>query len=180
MAGTPLADERELIYQQDVQGGASVSESVGAKLGSTSNFILNRIVQRLTFGVGGNRSYSTLVGIPYTFSNNSEAAVENYLIKRIKVFNKTAGTAGATEFKIERRPFGSGVWTSIFSVNGKIQSGAADDLLFNSDDVATPAGVVKPVLNISTLDQGDELRFVLISARTGGKNLSVDVEVSPI
>ena len=177
--GTEIASEREKIYVEDVQGGASVSESVGSKIGASVNFILDKIVQQLVFGVGGSRSYSGLT-VPYTFTNNSEVAVEDYLIQRVSVSNALAGTAGTTTFKIEKRPFGSLVWTSIFSTNCSIGAGAADNLVFNSDDVSAPAGVTLPVLNTTSIGKGDELRFILISARTGGTNLKVNLEVSPI
>lgn len=177
--GTFVGSEREKIFVEDVQGGASVSESVANKLAATINFIFDRIVQKLQFGVTGN-FYSGLISFPYTFSQNSELAFENYLIQRVRVSNQLSGISGVTEFRLERRPFGSGVWTTMFSQNCLIQNTAADNLVFASDDVSAPAGVTLPILSQTTLDLGDEVRFVLISAANQGQNLLVDLEVSPI
>jgi hypothetical protein len=175
--GTEISSEREKIYVEDVAGGVSNSEAVGAKLGASINFIMDRIVQKLQFGIGG-KVYSGLT-TPYTASGNSELVTENYLIQRVTVSNQISGTAGTTEFKIERRPSGSATWTSLFSVNGSIGHAAADNLIFKSD-AAAPANVTLPVLSITQLDEGDEVRFVLVSAASSAQNLLVTLEVSPI
>lgn len=176
--GTFVASEREKIYIEDVQGGASVSESVASKLSSSINFILDNITQKMQFGVTGN-FYSGLA-VPYTFAQNSEIAAESLLIQRVTVSNQISGTSGQTEFKLERRLFGSGVWTTMFSVNLIILNTAADNLVFSSDDMSAPAGVTLPVLSITTLAKGDEVRGVLITAAGQARNLLVDLELSPI
>lgn len=173
-----LTSERERFYQEDVAGGVSVSEFLGGKFGSNINFIYDRIVQVLEFGVSG-APYSGLSAYPYLFSNNNEVAIENYELLRVTVANQISGTSGQTEFKIERRPFGSGTWTNIFSTNCIIQNTAADALFFSSEDAA-PSGVTLPVLNISSINAGDELRFTLISAALGASDLKIRVEVGPV
>lgn len=175
--GTFLPSTRNKIYQEDVQGGASVSESVGATLGSTMNFILDYIVQKLSFGAGGAVTFSGLT-MPYTFSGNSEIAFENYLINKVTVSLQYAGSSGQTEFKIERRPIGSSTWTNIFSTNCVIVYTAAANILFSSD-AAAPASVTLPILASTILTKGDEIRFVLITAANQAVNLLVNLEVSP-
>jgi hypothetical protein len=177
MAGTFVPSERKKIYVEDVQGGASVSESVASKLSSTMNFILDKIVQVLQFGVTG-KAYSGLA-TPYTFSANSEVATENLLIQRVTVSNQISGISGQTEFRLERRLFGGVIWTTMFSTNCIISNTAIDNLYFNSDDMVAPAGVTLPVLSITTLAPGDEVRMVLISAANQAQNLLVDLKVSP-
>lgn len=176
--GTYISSEREKIFVEDTQGGSSVSESVGSKLGSSINFILDRIVQKLQFGVVG-QFYSVLT-TPYTFDASSEVSLENYLIQRVSVSIQVSGVSGTTEFKLERRLFGSGVWTTMFSTNVIISNTAADNLVFNSDDMSAPAGVTLPVLSITTLAKGDEVRGVLVTAASQARNLLVNLEVSPI
>lgn len=174
-----IASARKRFYEQDVAGGTSVSEFLGDKFGSTVNFIFDRIVQVLEFGVSG-APYSGLSAYPYLFSNNNEVCVENYELLRLTVSNGISGISGNTEFKIEHRPFGSGTWTNIFSTNCVINHAASDALYFSNTDVSAPAGVTLPVLNISTLSAGDELRFTLISAASGASDLKIRLEVGPM
>jgi hypothetical protein len=178
MAGTFVNSEREKIYIQDVQGGASVSESVAAKLSASINFILDNITQKMQFGVTGN-FYSDLI-LPYTFSQNSEVAAENLLIQRLNISQQISGISGQTEFKIEKRLAGGGTWNNIFSTNCIISNLAIDNLVFSSDDMTAPLNVTMPVLSITTLAKGDELRFVLINSANQARNLLVDLELSPI
>jgi hypothetical protein len=178
MAGTFVNSEREKIYIEDVQGGASVSESVGSKFAASINFIFDKITQKMQLGVTGN-FYSGLT-VPYTFAQNSEVAAESLLIQRVTISNQLSGISGQTEFKLERRLSGSGVWTTMFSTNLIILNTAADNLIFSSDDLIPPAGVTLPVLSITTLAKGDEVRGVLITAANQARNLLVDLELSPI
>ncbi|HEY9705639.1 MAG TPA: hypothetical protein V6C58_24585 [Allocoleopsis sp.] len=177
MAGTFVTSQRRKVYVEDVSGGVSVSESVGSKLGSSINFIFDRIVYKLLFGVGGGLPISSLT-TPYTFSSYSEFALENLLAIRVRVALKTSGTAGNTEFYIERRPVGSGTWTNIFSTNCIINHAASDNLVFASDEAA-PVNVTLPVLSTTSYNTGDEFRLVLVSAATGSENLQIFLETSP-
>jgi len=171
-----LVSEREKIYEEDVAGGVSVSESILAKFGSTANFIFDRIVQRLEFGIAGN--FFSVLATPYTFTGNSEVAIESYLIQRVSVSLQVSGISGQTEFKLERRLSGSGTWTNMFSTNLIISNTAADNLYFLSTGSA-PSGVTLPVLSITTLAAGDEVRGVLVTAADQARNLQVNLEVSP-
>lgn len=173
-----VSAQRQLIYEEDVQFSASVSEAVGNKLASTLNFVNTRITKDLHFGVGG-AVYSGLSGYPYTFANNSEVAAENLLIQRIVVANKVSGTSGDTVFYLEKRPYLSGTWTTMFSTNCTINHAASDDIIFASNESA-PSGVTLPVLNTTTINYGDEIRFVLFSAAADAANLLVTIEASPV
>ncbi len=179
MAGTFITGQRRKIYVEDVQSGTSVSESIGSKIGSTLNHIIDRYVQKFPFGAGGTGgvTLSSLV-TPYVFTGYSEIAVENFLAIRISVFLQETGTSGNTEFYIERRPVSSGTWSNILSTNCVISSSASDNLLFKSDSTA-PSGVTLTVLNISNVSEGDEFRFVLQSSAVGANNLKAYLEVSP-
>lgn len=176
--GTLIASERLKVYQEDVQGGAAVSESILAGIGATVNFIYDRIVQKLSFGIGGSVPFSNLT-MPYTFDGNSEFSTENYLINRVMVAISSSGISGETEFRLERRVNGSVVWTSLFSTNCHINCLAGINLVFFSDATA-PANVALPVLSITTLNKSDEIRMVMIAAADQAKNILVNLEVSPI
>jgi hypothetical protein len=181
MPGTLVTAERTLFYLEDVAAGAANSEANANKIASNSNFILERITKPLHFGVGGG-NYSGLSGYPYTFSNNSEICAENLLIQKIVITNKTSGISGSTVFYLEKRPYLSGTWSTMFSTNCTIDNTAADNLVFNSTDVSAPSGVTLPVLasGMSNLNFGDEIRCVLVSAADQANNLLITLECSPI
>lgn len=171
-----VTSERKRINVEDVQFSTSVSEAVGNKLGASINFIFDRIVQKLVFGVIG-APYSSLV-TPYTGLGTNETLVEAYEISRLSVSQAVCGTSGQTEFYLERRPFGSGIWTSMFSVNCIISNTASDPVSFTSDGVA-PAGVTLPVFNLTNLGEGDEIRLVLFSSANQAQDLTINLEVRP-
>lgn len=173
-----LSSEPEKIYQEDVQGGASVSESIGAKIGSSINYILDEFVT-YHFGVSG-APYSGLSVYPYEFNNNIEAIKGKCEIQDIFITNQVSGISGATEFRIERQLAAGGGWTNIFSVNCSILNTAADGILFKESDVSAPAGVTLPVLSIVDFELNDKLRFVLVSAADQAQSLSIAVKARPV
>jgi len=177
MPAIPIASEPQLILDFDVAGGASVSESIGAKLGATSNFVLNNFVI-FPFGVSG-APYSGLASYPYTAFGSIEVARLKVNIEKIVVLNEVAGISGQTEFKIEKQLAAGGSWTNIFSTNCTILNTATDELVFETG-VAAPSGVTLPVFPATTLEVGDKLRFVLITAADQGQNLKVRVIARPI
>lgn len=172
-----IPSSKRKFYQEDVAGGVSVSEFLGGTIGANINFVYNYITRPLLFGVTG-AAYSGLSSFPHTGTNSSEICVEGFDILRLTVSNQISGTSGDTVFYIERRPYLSGSFSTIFSTNCTIANTAADNLFFSSD-AAAPSGVTLPVLNLSTLSAGDELRLVIVSAAVGAKNLQINLEVSP-
>jgi hypothetical protein len=177
MAAIPIASEPELILDQDVAGGVSVSEAVGGKLGATSNFLLNNFVV-FPFGISG-AAYSGLSAYPYTFAGSIESSRMRVNIEKIVVYNEVSGISGTTSFRIEKQLAAGGSWTNIFSTNCSIVNTAADDLYFESTGAA-PTGVTLPVLSTTTLELSDKLRFVLITAADQAQNLKVRVICRPI
>lgn len=174
---TFIPSSPEKLHQEATQGGTAVSESLLATVGATSNFILDNFIF-YPFGVFGG-VYSGLT-VPFTFTGNMETVLFKSVIEKIVVFNEISGTLGTTSFRIEKQLAAGGAWTSIFSVNGSIANTSADNLSFESTDLVAPAGVVLPVLSITTLEKNDKLRFVLVTSATGGQNLSVKVITRPV
>lgn len=177
MSAVPINSEPELILDFDVAGGSSVSEAFGAKVGSTTNFILNNFVV-FPFGISG-AAYSSLSAYPFTFAGSIESTRMRVNIEKIVVYNEVSGISGTTEFRIEKQLAAGGAWSNIFSTNCTIANTAADDLYFESTDAA-PSGVTLPVLSTTTLELSDKLRFVLITAADQGQNLKVRVICRPI
>lgn len=177
MPSTPITQEPELILDFDVQSGSSVSESIGAKIGATCNFLLYEYII-FPFGVSG-APYSGLSSYPFTFAGSIESTRLRCNIEKIAVYNEVSGISGTTEFRIEKQLAGGGSWTNIFTTNCIILNTAADDLRFETG-VAAPSGVTLPVFPATILEVGDKLRFVLVSAADQGSNLKVRVVARPI
>lgn len=177
MAATPIGSEPELILDFDVAGNASVSESVGAKIGATCNFLLNNFVV-FPFGVSGG-VYSGLSAYPYTFTGAIESSRMKVNIEKITVFNEVSGISGTTSFKIEKQLASGGAWSNIFTTDCSISNAAADSLYFETG-LAAPSGVTLPVFPATTLEVNDKLRFVLITAADQAQNLKVRVICRPI
>jgi hypothetical protein len=174
---TLINSEPEKFYLEDMQGNASLSETLMNKIGASHNFIFDYFIA-YHFGVSG-APYSSLSAYPYTFSNNMENVYITSQITNIEIFNEISGTAGTTEFRIERQLAAGGAWTNIFSTNCSILNTAADNLSFKNTGSA-PAGVTLPVISISSLAPDDKLRFVLISAATGAQNLKIKINTRPV
>jgi hypothetical protein len=176
MAGTFITSEPNKVYVEDVQYATSVSESVGNKLGSSMNFILDNFVV-YHFGVTGG-VYSGLSAYPYTFSNNIENMKSACEITDIEIFTQETGTAGTTEFKLEYQLAAGGAWSNVFSTNCSIAYTTADSTFFKNTDAA-PSGVTLPVISKTTYAKNDKLRFVLVTAATNAQNLSIKVNMRP-
>jgi hypothetical protein len=177
MAAVPVTSEPQLILDLDVSGGSSVSESIGAKLGATNNFILNNFVA-FPFGISG-APYSGLSTYPYTFFGSIEFARLRLNIEKIVVLNEVSGISGQTEFRIEKQLAAGGAWTNIFTTNCIILNTAANELIFETG-LAAPSGVTLPIFSPTILEIGDKLRFVLITAADQAQNLKVRVIARPI
>lgn len=175
--GTYVASAPSKIFQEDVQSGASVSESVGAKLGALLNFIADEFVH-YPFGISG-APYSSLSSYPFTFTGSIESLKYNCVIEKITVFNEISGISGTTEFKIETQPAAGGSWTTIFSTNCSILNTAADNLYFETG-IAAPTGVTLSVLSISSFQKSDKLRLVLVQAADQAQNLKIRIITRPV
>ena len=175
--GTFISSAPSKIYIEDVQTGASVSESVGSKIGALVNFIADEFI-RYPFGITG-APYSGLSSYPCTFTGTFESLAYNCVIEKITVFNEVSGISGTTEFKIERQLAAGGAWTSIFSTNCSIVNTAADNLYFESNGAA-PSGVTLPVLSITSFSKSDKLRWVLVQAADQAENLKIRVITRPV
>lgn len=174
---TLIASEPEKFYLEDMQGNASLSETLMNKIGASHNFIFDYFL-RLNFGVSG-APYSSLSAYPYTFSNTMENVNIACELINIEVFNEISGTSGNTEFSIERQLAAGGAWTNIFSTNCTIANTASDNLFFKNTDTA-PSGVTQPVISISSFALNDKLRFVIVGAASGASNLSVRLNLRPV
>jgi len=175
VAAVPINSEPELILDFDVAGGSSVSEAFGAKVGSTTNFILNEF-SVFEFGVG--EIYSGLAVYP-SVVGTQEYARMRYNVEKIYVYSLASGISGQTEFRIEKQLAAGGAWTNILTTNCIILNTAADDIRFFSGGSA-PADVTLPVFPATTLEIGDKLRFVLVTAADQADTLYVDVALRPI
>lgn len=178
MPSSPISAEPQLILEADTQGGASCSESLFAKYGSVSNFILNKFYV-MPFGISG-APYSGLSAYPYIFTGAAEAARLKSQIDSIFVFNEVSGISGTTEFRIEKQLAAGGSWANIFTTNCQIQNTANDNISFSNTDLVAPSGVTLPVFPTTTLEVGDKLRFVLVSTADQAQNLKVRVYLRPI
>jgi len=177
VAAVPINSEPELILDFDVAGGSSVSEAFGAKVGSTTNFVLNNFVV-FPFGISG-APYSGLSSYPFTFAGSIESTRMRVNIEKIVVYNEVSGISGTTEFRIEKQLAAGGAWSNIFSTNCTISNTAADSLYFETG-LSAPSGVTLPVFPATTLEINDKLRFVLITAADQAQNLKVRVICRPI
>lgn len=175
--GTYVSSSPAKIYSEDIQTGSSVSESIGAKIGSVINFIIDEFVH-YPFGVSGS-SYSGLSSYPYTFSGSLESLKYNCVIEKITVFNEVSGISGTSEFYIERQLAAGGAWTNIFSTNCSILNTAADNLYFETG-VAAPTGVTLPILSITSFSKSDKLRLVLVQAADQAQNLKIKLITRPV
>lgn len=167
-----ISGQAAYIREEDVEYKRAVSENILTRVGASINYLLEN-TDYYRFGVVG-ASYDSLSAYPYTFTEGTEIVATARTILAVKVFNQTSGTSGTTEFRIERQLAAGGSWDNIFSVNCSISNTAADELFFDTSDSGI-SGVTVPVLSITSLAAGDRLRFVLISAATGARNLIVDV-----
>jgi hypothetical protein len=171
-----VTSEPKKIYTEDVQFSSSVSEAVANKIGAAINFILDEFIV-YKFGVTGG-VYSGLSSYPYVFTGCMENVFTDSKIHSIEVFNEVSGISGTTVFYIEKQS-GVGAWTTIFSTNAQIVNTAADNLYFSTLEAA-PSGVTLPILSTIELAKNDKLRFVLQSAATDAKNLSIKVKTRPV
>lgn len=173
---TYLTSEPDKIFQEDVQTGASVSESVGAKIGSSINFVLDNF-DKYHFGVTG-ATYQSLV-LPYIFSNNIEAMITKSVVSDIFIHIGTTGTSGSTSFKLEKQLAAGGSWTTITNIDFRIGNGVVDDYSYYLS-VGGAGDIDNPTITTTSFEQGDKLRLVLTQVSTFGANLNIKVIMRPV
>lgn len=168
-----ITSQAAYIREEDVEYKRAVSEAILTKVGASINYLLENF-DYFEFGAVG-ATYDQLSAYPYNFTDGIEVAETARTISAIKVYNEIAGTAGTTEFRIEKQLAAGGAWNNIFSVNCTIGNAAADELFFTDSTSPAPSGVTLPVLSVTSLAAGDRLRFVLVSAATDAQNIRVKV-----
>ncbi len=173
---TYVPSEPNKIHLEDVQFSASVSEAVGSKIAGSINYIFDQF-DKYSFGISG-ATYSGLATYPYVATGSVERVKINSVITNILFYNEISGTSGTTSIEIQRKPT-SGSWATIFSVNPTISNTASDDLFFTMNDSSAPSGVTLPVLVNSSLNEGDLLRFVLVSGAASAQNLKILITTRP-
>jgi hypothetical protein len=159
-----------LIQQNDVAFGTSVSEAVANKLGSSLNYVLSNFDE---YELGFTGGYYSGLTVPYA-SLATEVIRVNSEITDIFVSQQLSGSSGTTQFYILK----NGV--TIFSTDCFISSGAGSNVSFYANTGGTPSGVTKPVLSSTSLSAGDVIQIVLYTAAFQGRNLNVKVITRPV
>lgn len=180
MAGTPVADAFEPIYQEDIGQGRAASEAVMGKIAGVINAISNRVTMRLKFGAQG--PYSTIVSFPVIEHGLAEPIPVDCQITNIWFRSRKKGGSGSTVIDIQKQSIGSAAWTSIFSTLPEFASNGSDgNRIDTAALISLPTGVIRPVLDpvASLLSAGDILRFNLNSAMAGAEDLTVDMDIKP-
>jgi len=176
MPAIPLTPEPQEILDFDVQGGASVSESILAKYGATNNYVLSNF-ERYYFGVTG--AFFSGLTTPYIFSNNIDNIRTKCELTNIYIYIGTTGISGDTYFRIERQLAAGGAWTTIFSTDAKIGSGVTDGYAYNMVDGGA-GDIINPSFAITDFEANDKLRFVLQSSALQAANLNLLVLLKPV
>lgn len=177
---TDIADARKNIDINDVQFRASVSESVGNKLGASINFINNR--QYLTHQFNFNGRYA--LGVGFFGADGIFPCLNDTEIVGLTMFNRVSGTSGTTEIDIEWLSASNSSQGSIFSTTPKIDSTASNySYLIRNELTATnvelPTGATAPVFSKTQFDAGDALLCKLVSGMGDAEDLSLLIHFRP-
>ena len=177
-----LTSERSIIQVEEVTTGAAVSESVGQKIGGSTNLMLTE----------GRHLHAWKMSGPYSITGTPDPLVDMILtayrtveIFGFSMFNGFAGSAGDLEIDLVCVPADGGGEFSLFSTRPKIPFGAGDaGRIVRRIDLASTlfasAGVTLPVFSTTVLNPGDVVKMNVIGKQTGGSNASVELAMRPL
>jgi len=169
------------VQTQDTQFRASISESVGSKIGGSINFINNYQYDSKLWTANG----------PYSITSSPDAGIDaaylcqtNMDIYGINMFNHIPGSSGSIEFDILKHTASNQAGTSIFSTKPSLSfsSGIYSALsyrFFDSTILQNPTGAVLPVLVSTLLSAGDFLTCTITNKQVGGANASIELLLRP-
>ena len=166
-----------MIQIEETRSQAAVSESVMTRVGGGINFINTAHVYQHSwklngfYNVGGapNLALDGYITYPYAFE-----------IVDVFLFNGSViGSSGTTEVDVKWKPELSGAYQSIFSTTPKADSTSAAFGHIRIGQTAT--GFTAAVLDKSTFDPYDVLRFDLLQAMAGDpEGLELKTWIRPI
>lgn len=171
--------ELDDFYMEECQYGAGNSEALFFKLAAMANFIKQNHFVRLPFGAQG--PYSTILSFPVDGHGMSEPIPYDAEIVNVWVESGVVGSSGNTEVDIKKKVVGGSSWDTIFTTKPKFTSSSPNEAFIDSAGkiVSAPAGTTRPVLDADAalLNAGDRLRFDLLSAMPGAKDLNLKIDI---
>lgn len=170
---------RKNIQTEEVDFQSSVSEATAKKLAGSINFINNRQHTEKQFFANGR--YGIMSSYPQIGVDGLVFFEFNATIINVWAFNLIVGSSGTTEMDVKRATSSGGAFTTIFSTTPKFTSASANNSYVDANGYQAPTtGVTAPVLSITNVDQGDALRFDLISAMGGfPENCGIIIHYQP-
>lgn len=165
---TYVSNLKQKIYVEDVETGAAASEATMTKFGGSLNKVLDEVWYSIHFIANG--SY-WITSAP-EYSMDKEMMIPfNCEIVKMRVYNRTAGGSGTSECDIEKKqPNGS--WSTIFTTRPKVPYTSGSDAeivtqhLPSVSTIFASVGTTVPVLNSTSLNANDILRFNWITKQT--------------
>lgn len=160
--GTPIADAKGVLYEEEVGYKRSVSESTFLKMGGAINFMNNRLHQTIKFQLNG---VYNQIGTPLYYIDGMVIFPYDVEIFNAYMYNMIAGSSGTTELDLRLVTAPRNATTSIFSTTPKITSAAGNVAYVGVGD--TVSGCTAPIITTANINEGQGLVFHLLQAQSG-------------
>jgi len=177
----PVANNRELLFEEETKRNAGVSEALAVKMAGISNFInLQQLIRDDFKANGAYRLGAGSVGIDgiLIFPNNVE-------IVYIGASSQKVGYSGLTEWDINYLSAPGVDNGSIFTVKPSFDPTSGNDSYLLTDiitptDIVTGTGIINPRVNKFQFLQGEAIRATLVSGMSGAQDAQLNVFYRPI
>ena len=173
---TFIADERASVYQEETDYKSALSEALLTKLGSSINFINNRVTIPYVYEFAG--PFHPIAG----GEGGILALINNSAVVGIAGRLRLSGSSGTSTLDIHLERAGSDLGT-ILSTKLSISSAAPNSAYFwkNLIDAGSgaSAGVTLPVFSTTDFNQGDILRADLDGNAVNANDLVLQIWIRP-
>lgn len=179
MAGTPVPDSRNTIYEEDVKHRRSVSESIANRIAAVINFINNRQHDKHDWHLNGEYSVVQLLDV----GDGVFICQEPMEIIGYHLYSGTSGGSGATIVDLRHISSDGTDNGTIFLTKPQVNSSSANksfshsNIRAASDEIAS--GHTKGVFSKTNFDRHDGILLKLDSAMSGGEDLQLTIYFRP-
>lgn len=177
--GTEVTPQRKIMFIEELDFRSAITEFTAAKQAAVTNFISKFHCEAKNWCLNG-----TYTGVVFNGFDGHWTIPFDMEILFFSMSNVVSGSSGTTEADLELFTSPGVSAGSIFTTTPKIDSNASDDtwifkdILTPANDI-NPVGTTLPVFSTNLFNQGESLKFNLLSSMIEPETMNVNIYFRP-